>query len=143
MDFKLVVVLAMLASAGAGAGLSLVAKPGAPGAEAAAPPVLEASAEPTEYYASCDTNYRQSMPYLSRPYARGTCECFDAAIRPLARVERAGVARSMDELLTVAFMGGRGDIAKHDDPVLGTVTGRAKVTPRARAVFAQCGMFDW
>ena len=87
----------------------------------------------------CEQAYRAPMNHVAGGVPKQTCQCFDAAVDPLSRGERAAILKTTEELATVRLMGGRGTKLTLSEGGMSFGTD-VKVGLAAKRVFRQCGI---
>lgn len=115
-------------------------------------PKMQASAVPGErytrsdVYAQCDRDYLQSAPHLGFRAQKSDCECFDKALQKLSPRQSKAAYKSLEDQLTLAFMGKAGakvsgnNVTLNDD-VFGEVNANVRVETSGKVIMAQCKMF--
>jgi|GEM_PF-3815712 len=102
--------------------------------------------ERSEIYASCERDYVQSAPYLGFRASSGECECFDDKLQQLTVSQRSAAYKSLEDRLTLAFMGKAGARVsganvQFTDDALGAVNANLNIETSGRAIMDQCSMF--
>ncbi|MDA8707812.1 hypothetical protein N9M10_00405 [Hellea sp.] len=100
----------------------------------------------SKVYTQCDRDYLQSARHLGFSASKKQCVCFDKALQALTPGQSKAAYKSLEDRLTLAFMGKAGAKVKGtnvsiQDDVLGTVTANVKVNTSGASIIKQCNMF--
>lgn len=100
----------------------------------------------SKIYAQCDKDYLQSARHLGFSASKKQCVCFDKALQKLTPAQSKRAYKSLEDRLTLAFMGKAGAKVKGtnvtiNDSDLGEVSANVKIETSGTAIIEQCGMF--